>query len=195
MDYSTTRFALISDVSDNAGPVVVSSQPTGLVNANVASLRLQFNEPVDASSFTSSDVVLTTPAGAVSTTLIAVVQVDATTFDVQFPVQSQDGNYSVAIGPNVTDLAGNPMSATYTATFTLDQTGPPRAVDHAERRINPPLSTMEVTFDSEIDPATFQVADVVLSRPSTPISPSSITRLSPTTFRLTFPAQRPATTQ
>ena len=110
VDYGTTRFALVSNVSDAAGPVVVSAQPAGLVNSSVASVRLQFNEPVAPASFTRDDVVLRTPSGVLDASLVSVVQVDATTFDVNFPSQSADGDYTVRVGPNVTDLAGNPMS-------------------------------------------------------------------------------------
>ena len=68
-----------------------------------------------------------------------------TTFDVAFPTQTADGNYTLRAGPNVTDLSGNPMAAAYTAAFTIDRTGPRAVAVVPAGDVNPPLGTFDVS--------------------------------------------------
>jgi hypothetical protein len=88
--------------------------PTGPVNTNVARLELQFNQPIQLETFTKEDVTLSGPNGVVPSAGFTVNQIapmDRRTFEVLIPNQATDGTYQVTIGPNILDLAGNPMIA------------------------------------------------------------------------------------
>ena len=115
-----------------------------------------------------------------------------TTFDVSFPPQTADGAYTLAVGPNVTDLAGNPMAAAYTAAFTIDRTGPRIASASPTGDVNPPVGTFDVTFASAIEAGSFTTADARLVRPDTStVTPNSVTRISDTVYRVVFGSQTP----
>jgi len=105
-------------VVDRLGPYVASWSPAGPLNTDVASLRVVFSEAVLPGSFTAADVTVDGPGGTVDGADITVTPVDDVTFDIAFPARTADGTYSVTIGPDVTDLAGNPLSrAAYATDF------------------------------------------------------------------------------
>ena len=101
---------------DTISPVVTAAAWTG--TTSLSSVRFTFSEAISAASFTLADVAgFTGPNGAITPT--AVTAVNATTFDVTFPTQTAAGTYTMVIGPNITDTAGNAMSGPYTATRAL----------------------------------------------------------------------------
>ena len=75
-------------------------------------LRIAFNEPVDADTFTTDDITsFTGPNGAISiTSVIPVVGSGSREFDIRFPTQSGLGSYALALGPDISDLSGNLMN-------------------------------------------------------------------------------------
>src|SRR5262249_22971174 len=70
-------------------------------------IDIQFNEAINAASFTPDDVTLTGPSGTFSPTGVSLLAAD--TFRVVFPALTVRGNYQAVIGPDITDLAGNKM--------------------------------------------------------------------------------------
>jgi fibronectin type 3 domain-containing protein len=115
---------------DTTGPRVVSANPQGSASGPVSAVTLTFSEPILASSFTLGSVdSLTGPQGAITPT--GIKQLSATQFQVTFPAQSQTGTYTLVVGPNITDPAGNAMDQNqngvngevpadeYTDTFTI----------------------------------------------------------------------------
>ncbi len=106
-DANPDYFNLLPDVTP---PSVVSVTPSGLVNHNVGSLRVIFSEPIQTSTFTSTDVTITGPSGPVNPGAFTITPVNATTFDVSFPAASTEGTYNYAIGPDIADLSGNLMA-------------------------------------------------------------------------------------
>jgi subtilisin family serine protease/fibronectin type 3 domain-containing protein len=93
---------------DTTGPRVTEASPTGTVIGSVDRIRLTFNEAILDGSFTTADVVsLTGPGGPFDPT--SVEKVSGTVYEVVFALQSDPGDYSLTIGPDITDLAGNPM--------------------------------------------------------------------------------------
>jgi fibronectin type 3 domain-containing protein len=115
---------------DTTGPHVTASSPTGTINGSVNHVALTFSEPILDGTFTLADVdALTGPAGAITAT--AVTKISNIQYEVDFPSQTALGNYSLTIGPNITDVAGNAMDQNqngtngedpadrYTATFTM----------------------------------------------------------------------------
>jgi hypothetical protein len=115
--------------ADVTAPFVVGQAPVGAVNTNVSKVRLTFSEPIDGGSFTAADVLMTGPGGPVAGSSITVTQVDAVTFDVGFPTQTAEGDYSLTVGPDILDLAGNAMGkgtavTVYSSDFEAGGTAP-----------------------------------------------------------------------
>jgi subtilisin family serine protease/subtilisin-like proprotein convertase family protein len=115
---------------DSAGATVTAVTFGGGASINTA--RVGFSEAIKAPTFTASDVTLTAPGGNVIpvNAVTAVTGTGGTQFDVTFPAQSANGTYTLVVGPNVLDLAGNPMDQNrngrpgeaadkYTATTTV----------------------------------------------------------------------------
>jgi hypothetical protein len=104
--------------TDRVGPSVVSVSPSQPVNiGTVNSITVTFNEPILDSSFTTAQVKITGPGGinipVTSITDISVTPLGQTNphnvFQILFPTLTLDGGYTITIGPNITDLTGNPM--------------------------------------------------------------------------------------
>jgi serine protease len=115
---------------DSTGATVTGVTFGGSGNINTA--RVIFSEAINASTFTASDVTLTGPGGKVIAVngVSTVSGSNGTQFDVAFPAQATTGTYTLVIGPDVRDLAGNLMdqnrngktgetSDKYTATTTV----------------------------------------------------------------------------
>ena len=80
-------------------------------SGTISSARVTFSEAIDPATFTAADVTLTGPTGkAVAVTRVAAVGgTSGAQFDVAFPAQAATGAYTLAVGPDVRDRAGNPM--------------------------------------------------------------------------------------
>jgi hypothetical protein len=96
------------------GPRVIASSPTGNLrreNGPVSSVRVTFSEPMDPTTFTTSQVVFRGPDGAVLPITSVAVALGSynTDFDITFAPKTGLGNYTLTIGPNVRDTFGNPM--------------------------------------------------------------------------------------
>ena len=100
-------------VANTDGPYVVSGSPDGSVNAasGLSKVRLTFNEEIDPSTFTASQVTLTGPGGAISgVTVTAVSGSNNHKFDISFPTQSAAGAYTLNVGTGVHDWYGNALN-------------------------------------------------------------------------------------
>jgi hypothetical protein len=109
-------------VDPNAtGPQVVHTDLTGTFTAQVDHDHLVFNTAIDPASFTFDQYAITAPNGStINATTITPTDGTNTQFDVTFPAQTTNGTYTLTVGPNITDAAGNPMSAPFTSTFTIN---------------------------------------------------------------------------
>lgn len=121
---------------DTRGASVVSATFSGDNSGTFNRLRVVFSEAINASTFTVDDIVgLTRNGVAVSGVQFTVTPVSGTNnqFDIGFTTQSVSGNYALTFGPNILDLAGNPMNQNgnsvngeagdaYTAVATLTAT-------------------------------------------------------------------------
>jgi serine protease len=116
---------------DTTGAIVTSVTFGGNGSA-IGSARITFSEAINASTFTAADITLTGPTGktiAVSS-VVAVAGSGNTQFDVTFTSQAVQGTYTLGVGPELLDVAGNRMDQNkngkagettdrYTATTTL----------------------------------------------------------------------------
>jgi subtilisin family serine protease len=173
-DEYTARFNL-------QGPMVTASTPTGnnLAPGSVDHVRLTFNEPMDPTTLTADQILLTDPNGnRVPVNAIQPVDSSNTRFDVLVDPLGRTGVYHLTVGPYIDDPYGNPMdqdgdlipgeipSDQYTASFSVfgprvtssTPTGPgiaPGTVDH-----------VRLTFNEPMDPTTFTSDQVVFTDPN-----------------------------
>lgn len=110
----TSSNAVVVVLPDEAQLFITRFEPLGLVTTNVTRFVVEFNRPIQTATFTSSDIALVGPGGPVNQALISIadaVPADGRTFIVTVPELGAEGTYTATIGPNVTDLSGNPMSS------------------------------------------------------------------------------------
>jgi hypothetical protein len=100
----------------------------------------------------------------------------------------------VVLGPDIRDLAGNPLAAAYLASFTIDKTGPAVVSLHPSGTLSQPVSFVEVLFDSAIDASTFTAADVTLTGPGGVIPTGGPVAVGTNLYRVSFATQRAAGT-
>jgi serine protease len=102
-------------------PQVVRSAASGPAANTDNDVRLTFNEAINPATLTSSTVTLTGPSGrAIPISSVTPVAGSGNTqFDVHFATQTAGGTYTLVVGPNVKDVAGNAMTAAYKTTFGI----------------------------------------------------------------------------
>jgi hypothetical protein len=163
-DVYTTTFNLTS-------PTVLSSTPTGTVEPPIDHVRLRFDRPMAAASFSFDHISLTGPDGsAIVATGAPVPATNNTQFDITFAPQIAAGDYTLVLD-GATDTYANPLAA-FTTGFTLASfhvlsTNPsgtvPRNTDH-----------VVVTFDRPVDPTSFHSAQVSLTGPGGPVTVTNV---------------------
>jgi hypothetical protein len=96
--------------ASNVAPLRITSVlPTGVLRRPVDGVDVVFNQPVNASTFTAGDVVVTTPSGVVPQNQVVITPLAGPLFHIGFPLQTNTGNYSVKIGPHLQDMAGREL--------------------------------------------------------------------------------------
>ncbi len=129
LDPSVTSSGVTLTTDEPSAPQVTSSTPSGVVTGPISSIDVTFNEAMATAGFTTAQVSLTGPAGAI--TISSVTALSPTTFQISFSPQTAGGIYSFSVGPAITNLAGNKMDQdgdgspfgqsddSYTGTFRL----------------------------------------------------------------------------
>ena len=90
-----------------AGPRVLSADPIGDVVGPVGQVLLTFDSAMSASTFSTGDVQLDGPFGAIVPT--AVNRISDFVFEIVFQPQAASGTYSLVAGPDVEDSLGRLM--------------------------------------------------------------------------------------
>src|SRR4029077_9867039 len=94
------------------GPSIISSTPAlnGFVKAGITTVHVTFNEAMDPSTFTPSQISFKAPNGStIVVTDVSPTTADDTGFDITFAAQTALGTYTMIIGPNILDFYGNQM--------------------------------------------------------------------------------------
>ena len=187
------RISLVTG-PDLTGPRVAAIEA---LQPEATSVLVTFSEHLTASSFTTADVTLTDPDGPVSVNAVVLVNAD-NQFRLEFPPLVRAGAYTLTIGPDIADRAGNPMDQNADGTagdaFTLttsliDTTNPSIDSLTPAGPVATDVSSVGVTFSEIIRPATFTAADVAVTRPDGSAVGSgsiSITADSATAFTISF---------
>jgi len=92
---------------DTFGPRGLSAIPTGDSSNRIDFLEVTFDSQLDGSTFTPTDVSIT---GSFNPTISGIQLVSGNIWRVNFASPLPADDYSIAIGPDVRDLAGNPMN-------------------------------------------------------------------------------------
>ncbi len=186
------------------GPRVLSTSPTGTQTQPVDHVRVTFNEAMDPSSFTITQVAdFTRTAGGITTDLLsAVTNVSAvpftnnTQFDVTFDTQGAAGSYSLILSDVIADAYGNALGTPFTASFAV--TGGPHVTSFTPTgNVSGPVDHVRVTFDRAIDASSFTPAQATFVMGSTPIPITGVVEVAGTghtQFDVTFASQSVAGT-
>ena len=160
---------------------VLSLTPLGLVNSNVTQFVVRFNQPFQTSTFTGEDVMVTTPLGSLTGTnftIVPAVPIDGRTFIINSTALTNEGAYTVSVGPDIQTSSGGAMTnGAFTAAFTIDKTGPRIIASSPSSSASNQVSTIEVTFSEPISAATATGADVNIVGPGNPVV-NSVTQLA-----------------
>lgn len=97
---------------DITGAKITTSSATGLDAGAITGFRIKFNESIQPSTFTTADITLTDPSGAVIavSSITAVPNTNNTEFTFTISTRTTAGIYTLKVGPNILDLAGNQMN-------------------------------------------------------------------------------------
>jgi hypothetical protein len=137
-DLLLTDLAFVDPAGLYAGPFVTFATTSGSATGSIDTATLSFNVPVDPATFTPDAVRVTGPGGA-PVSVLGVTPAEGSNdavYVVHFDAQSAPGLYTVAVGPNVRDFAGNAMDQdlngvpgedpgdVYTTTFSISPAAP-----------------------------------------------------------------------
>lgn len=95
---------------DGAGPHIFAATPDpafDLRASTLDSVEVTFHEAINEATFTAADVAITGPAGSI--TPAGITPLGGNQYEISFAAQSLRGTYSVLVGPEIEDAAGNPM--------------------------------------------------------------------------------------
>jgi hypothetical protein len=127
-------------------PQVVWHTPDGAVGNAQSTIRMGFSKPMDTGSFSLADIQsFVGPPGAIVPETF--YWEGDSVLTLVFPEQSAEGAYSLVIGPQVLDTKGNPMDATCTAAFAIEETIEVATAESWRSEFFDPLESPEVTAD------------------------------------------------
>ncbi len=91
------------------GPRVIAHTPASPTGGPVSAVRLMFDQPMNPTSFSIADDIVSFvgPGGSIAATGFS--WVDAQTLEVRFAARSAAGQYQLVIGPQVWDAEGNAL--------------------------------------------------------------------------------------
>ncbi|MBN2021930.1 MAG: Ig-like domain-containing protein [Pirellulales bacterium] len=180
----------ITLLPDATRPYVASLSPVGKTKQNVSRLTVQFNEPMLAGSFTTDDVAIAGPSGPLDPQQFTVSTLDERTFQIDLAEQSAEGDYTVSLGPAVSDLSGNAMLVAHQAVFSIDKTAPSVAGVVPSGTVGQAVSFVDVMFTETIQSATLTAGDVTLLSPGgSPLAITAIQPLGGNAYRMRFNTQ------
>ena len=153
---------------------VVAQNPTNAINGALEEFTVTFNVPIDPNSFATSDARVVGPGGEVTVTSIE--QVNGTTFRVRVERTTEDGDYQIFVGPDITDPAGNPMDGDgdaiageledrYEGSLQVAGGGPFVTNLTPTGVVSPGIASAEVTFSEPVRLSNFTSSDVILTGP------------------------------
>jgi len=98
---------------------LVSHTPSGIVSNAVTSVDILFNAALNPFSISTADVTITTPTGWIPAFQLTIARVSPNGLRISFPEVTALGDYTVTVGPEISDLFGRTMPQAYVGTFTI----------------------------------------------------------------------------
>jgi methionine-rich copper-binding protein CopC len=173
-----------------APPAVTSATANSLTSGSFSSIQVTFSEAIVPSTFTPADVSLTGPGGAVKITSVTPVSGSGNkSFTIAFSNATAAGNYTLKIGASARNTSGVPVAA-YQTTFTVTAT-PAVTGATAGGLTTGSFSSIQVTFNQPIAPASLTPADVTLTGPAGGVAITAVTPVAGSnneTFTIAFAA-------
>jgi LPXTG-site transpeptidase (sortase) family protein len=176
-------------VIDNLGPQVTVNQASTQLdptNTGPVHFTVVFNEPINTTTLTNSDITLGGTLGGTSVSSITqIAPNDGTTFDASVNVPSGNGTVTASIpATRVADLAGNNngVSTSTDNSVTLDTVSPTVTLVQASTQADPTGTSpihFTATFSENIDPASFISSDLTLGGTATGTLSAVITETTP----------------
>lgn len=176
----------IREELDTNGPIVLNFEPTGPTNSNISLLRVEFDEEILSNSFTAEDITIITPGGTVDPGNIFITAQSAQVFDISLPLQTNEGTYTIIIGPIISDLSTNSMAAASTNSFVIDKTPPHVVSMNPTGEVAIGTEYIDVTFNEAIAATSFTPDDVLLTRAGNPINIASVVSVADNIYRVSF---------
>ena len=105
-------------------PKVIAQSPGGPINRFLSYVDLTFDQAIDPATFTTDDILLTTPAGPLPASQITLTGDGGVTWRIGFPAQFADGDYSLSVGQHLANLFGQEMATGYGGGFSVHFTPP-----------------------------------------------------------------------
>lgn len=167
--------------------------PVGVLPDAFSRVTAQFNQPIATASLTRDDIQVITPNGALSPAQIEIeATADPRRLSILLPLQKDEGDYQIIVGPSINDLGGHPMTGGLAATniLRIDHTGPRVLAMSPSGVVLTRVDALEVAFDAPIALASLSTADLVIAGAPAPsvISVSWVTN-STYRFQLSGPLQ------
>ncbi len=107
----TAQFTL-----DKTGPAVTNVTPSGVVSNTITFFDVSFDSAFATASLSAADVVVT---GTGAPVVQSVSARGANGFRATLASPMPQGDFFVTVGPNVSDVAGNPMGAAFNTSLTV----------------------------------------------------------------------------
>ena len=155
-------------------------------------ITVTFTEAINPSSFDFNDLFLNRDGGGdLIKNTVTITQIDASTYQISNlgDLTSTDGAYTFLVNARgVTDLDGNTGVGAKGFTWTLDSNAPSlTSITDVTSPRNTKVSNLDIAFSKPIDPATFDLNDLILTTDGTTnliTNSASLTKLTDTTYRL-----------
>ncbi|MFN6105566.1 MAG: Ig-like domain-containing protein, partial [Planctomycetaceae bacterium] len=186
---SFEKIFTISITNIDEGPLRISAvTPLGPTNQAVSELQVTFSQRVDLNTLSVSDVAVHGPQGAVVIRDITPVAGGHNrSFEIAFDSQTAAGDYTVVIGPAITDLAGHPLEAAGRYAFTIDRVGPRALSAEPTGILKSAADHVDVLFNEEL--GNLPASQVTLTGPGGSIPVGTPIRIAPHTWRIPFATQ------
>src|ERR1051326_1195584 len=177
---------------------VLSTDPSVVAPGALDHLDVTFSAPVQASSFGIGDVEIFGPL--VTAKILGIDPLSDTKFRIRIVPVTAEGDYTIRIGPGISDIAGDLLNQDqdltggeledrYVATIRVENVPPFIRASAPVGVVGAPLSSIDLTFSEPIVLSTFTSDDVVFRGPNGAIAITGIVLVSGSTYRISFAAQ------
>ncbi|MBF0449937.1 MAG: hypothetical protein HQK75_04485 [Candidatus Magnetomorum sp.] len=92
-----------------SGPKIIQQSPTGMLSEPISYVDISFDQPILSTLFTSDDLFMMGPEDQILL-VEEPEQLSLTLYRLGFPEQSATGRYTIQIGPQIIDVAGNALN-------------------------------------------------------------------------------------